>query len=885
VKWRGLEKIIRWQALREHGIGRDSVNREAGRAAFFAHSFSKALAASGILPACNLPITLLTSGDSNEMCGGQFMRPLFLGILLLFSASAAFGQGAVAAPSQMDAAWAGLLKPAFEAGKSATAKNLSIDRDRIHLVLEDGTLQFTQPVNGVVFGAVFHGTGRLQMAPPNRMETQQLLLLTKHDGINLEFTDATLSCTDDTYAEIAAKVQWSATPPPGDDLYATRQQQREDLDLNLLPRIFKGVYSSARPRTAVFMADVRTRESGWVQATYDSMNPEEVSVGRWVDLISGQGKRFDTWMSFPAAGRTSADAFRDPVQGTDYTIRSYVIDAAVTAGADLTADTKVNFVTTLGGEKVLLFLLDSNMRVDKILDTHGQPLPFIQAREQKDRPQSYGDYVAVLLPAPTEQGRQETFEFHYGGKRAIRKVGAGNYFCESFGWYPARLELGLNTTLFTTRKDFDITFHSPKKFALVATGKKTSESFDGGTATSEWKSEQPLYVAGFAFGDYKVTTEKAGNVDVDIYANKDPDDFLGAVQIMNDPVFNGQKLNVPLGSLSPSALSATMSSEMANTIRMFEIYYGPYPYSHLAVTNIPYSYGQGWPGLIYLSALSFLDATQRHILGITMTVAESDFFRAHESSHQWWGHRVGWKSYHDQWLSEGFAEFSGNLYVQYRESPKDYLNLVHKALNDLKTKDMHGHVYDSVGPIWMGGRLSTSESPGGYDHLVYEKGGYVLHMIRQMLMDPRNKNPDQRFQEMMRDFTQTFDGKSASTEDFKAIVEKHMTQQMDLDDNHRMDWFFNQYVYGTGIPHYEFHYSTQEAGAGKWKVSAMLTVSGVPDGWKDMLPLYSHQSGGSARLGFLTIVDAGKPIEFVLPFNPEKLTVNDNLDVFADVSQ
>ena len=51
----------------------------------------------------------------------------------------------------------------------------------------------------------------------------------------------------------------------------------------------------------------------------------------------------------------------------------------------------------------------------------------------------------------------------------------------------------------------------------------------------------------------------------------------------------------------------------------------------------------------------------------------TDFFRGHESSHQWWGHRVGWKSYHDQWLSEGFAEFSGLFYVQYRENMKESL--------------------------------------------------------------------------------------------------------------------------------------------------------------------------------------------------------------------
>jgi len=88
------------------------------------------------------------------------------------------------------------------------------------------------------------------------------------------------------------------------------------------------------------------------------------------------------------------------------------------------------------------------------------------------------------------------------------------------------------------------------------------------------------------------------------------------------------------------------------------------------VTSIPFSYwhGQGWPGLIYLWSASFLDSTQRHAIGFRDQIELTDFFRAHESSHMWWGHRMGWKSYHDQWLSEGFAQFLGLLYVQFRKT-------------------------------------------------------------------------------------------------------------------------------------------------------------------------------------------------------------------------
>ena len=78
-------------------------------------------------------------------------------------------------------------------------------------------------------------------------------------------------------------------------------------------------------------------------------------------------------------------------------------------------------------------------------------------------------------------------------------------------------------------------------------------------------------------------------------------------------------------------------------------------------------------------------------------------------------------------------------------------------------------------------------------------------MVRMMMWD--NKTGDQKFPRTMHDFVQTYSGKAASTEDFKAMVEKHMTPEMDFDGNHRLDWFFNEYVYGTALPTYKLSYT------------------------------------------------------------------------------
>jgi hypothetical protein len=511
----------------------------------------------------------------------------------------------------------------------------------------------------------------------------------------------------------------------------------------------------------------------------------------------------------------------------------------------------------------------------------GQKLESFQPRDPKDRVQPYGDYVAVVLPAPTTQGEKKTLEFAYHGKRVIRRVGQNQFFCQSFGWYPTV------SNAFATRANFQLSFKVPKKYGLVATGTKTGESIDGNVLMSTWKSDVPLCVAGFAFGDYRIEAKAAGNVTVEVYANKDADDQMAQIQgfsgVSTAPG-GARRLGPALGSMSPSAMAKVMLQEVVNSLTIFETYFGPFPFRRLAVTNIPYSYGQGWPTLLYLSALSFLDSTQRNVLGLTGHPEITDFFRAHETSHQWWGHLVPWNSYHDQWLSEGFAQFSGNLYVQFRQNPKQYVERLRRDKEALKATDQRGRRYESLGPIWMGTRLASSDAPAGYASVVYNKGGYVVHMLRMMLQDLRNAQaPDGAFIAMIKEYSAAYGGKPASTEDFKAIVEKHMTPAMDLDKNRRMDWFFDQYVYGTGIPEYRLEYKVESSGEGRWKVAGKITQDKVPGTWKNLVPVYLHAGGKSARGLWLRATGPQTPFEIFMPFKPDSLSLNDNEDILAEV--
>src|SRR5207244_5121927 len=95
----------------------------------------------------------------------------------------------------------------------------------------------------------------------------------------------------------------------------------------------------------------------------------------------------------------------------------------------------------------------------------------------------------------------------------------------------------------------------------------------------------------------------------------------------------------------------------------------------------------------------------------------------------------------------------------------------------------------------------------------------------------------------------------------------------------------NQYVYGTGIPQYSFHASVEATPDGKTHVKGELTRSGVPDTWKDAVPLYAHMGDKTVRLGTLGVTHSSEPVDITLAGKVDRVSINDYEDLLADVKQ
>jgi len=261
----------------------------------------------------------------------------------------------------------------------------------------------------------------------------------------------------------------------------------------------------------------------------------------------------------------------------------------------------------------------------------------------------------------------------------------------------------------------------------------------------------------------------------------------------------------------------------------------------------------------------------------------------HEVAHQWWGHEVGSVGYRDEWMGEGFADMSASLFIQLIEKdPKKFIEFWNDQRQLLTERNKEGFRAIDAGPVTMGYRLSNTRT--GFNvtrYLIYPKGAYILHMVRMMMWD--RQTGDENFKETMQDFVRTYAGRAATTEDFKAMVEKHMTPEMAQFGRGKMDWFFDEYVYGTAFPSYKTQFSFDNDPSGDVIFSLKLTQSNVTDQFRMLVPIYLEMADGTtlflgrARLTGNTTIEQKIPLRGVKD-KPHRALVNYYDDVLASAN-
>ncbi|MGA7291369.1 MAG: M1 family aminopeptidase [Terriglobales bacterium] len=433
----------------------------------------------------------------------------------------------------------------------------------------------------------------------------------------------------------------------------------------------------------------------------------------------------------------------------------YQIDVQLLPQAHKLIGRAVVKVTALEDLNVVTFQLNNDLRVTKLTDANHKPLS--PERNTQD------STVRFALNSDLAKGTSTTFTFEYEGLLEtaddspvpglkLAYVGPDtSYLLYSGLWFPVE---GYGVNRFTSTINVTV----PAYMVVIGSGKET-------------RPEIPAKRAGGELSESRTFTFTSGKAS-----------FPGTIVAGTFEEFKSQEAGVDLHVFfkpDKQSLGAEYASTAIRAFTFFVTQYGVAPAPEMRIVEIPDgTVPSAWaPQMAVLSNRAISDKVNYRLVANTI-------------AHQWWGVSVSPASKDDQWLSDGFSRYSEARYVE---------SAAGEAGLDEMVKDMSvgALAYDTV-PLSSADKLDYF-SPE-FQSLVTDKGAMVLHMLRWVVGEAK-------YLTIMRDFATQYAGKSASTDDFRAISEKVYGKQL--------TWFYSQWMDSTGAPEFKAKYTIYRLGNNK----------------------------------------------------------------------
>jgi hypothetical protein len=752
-------------------------------------------------------------------------------------------------PADVPAAGAQLAAQIHAAGLDPEAcyrvRDLSIAREDIRLYFNDGYLIFSKPVRGERLSAVFSadvegGDGEVLLLPPYRGERQSLARFTGSPNLDEHFRAALLVFTDSTGQTLLDRISRESlghkAPEMGPVLADRWSYTLSNVTAGFTLRLVQDLLSSPANRHGFLFATVAGKNLGDFDLMYDPRAQQQIFAAQ---LHEHQGRPiYDIWSSFEARSfRTGAS--RRPAPG--FATKRFRINAALDTSLGLTASTAITMTTGASPVHVLPFTISRAIHISSVR-IDGAPAEVLFPDSSRGEAIRAGDNAEFLVVAPQVLAPSSThqIEFEENGM-VITPAGNGVYFVGArANWYP---QSGPSMAV------YDLTFRYPKNLTLVSPGEVTENRVEGDWRITHRVTSAPIRLAGFNLGDYEKIDASAPGFHVEVYGNRTLETALQPKPHIPPPLVETEEIprvrvpgrgrfGVPPPVLlpplappapppappDPLARLRAVAADVSSSLQFFAGLFGPPALPSLTVAPIPGTFGQGFPGLVYLSTLAYLNPNQRppEMRGPHTQVFFSDLMEAHEVAHQWWGDLVVPAGYQDEWLPEALADYSSLLYLEKKKGAKAVEDTLADYRDNLLRKDASGHTVESAGPITWGYRLESATNEETWRAITYDKGAWILHMLRLRL-------GDQRFLAMLAELRRRFASRSLSTAEFRDLIKEflppHVTGSM-------IDEFFDNWVYATGIPTLKLHYSVKGL-----RLSGQIEQSGVDDDFSAQVPV------------------------------------------------
>ncbi|MEE2827925.1 MAG: M1 family aminopeptidase [Myxococcota bacterium] len=329
--------------------------------------------------------------------------------------------------------------------------------------------------------------------------------------------------------------------------------------------------------------------------------------------------------------------------------------------------------------------------------------------------------LIILLPREYAKGEKLTIDFSYGG-----------LFITTIKQPPPQTELSLTSSMGAIAKI--INWRVPNDYPWFPQADSHSDSF-----TFDWELRLPAPMLAATSGTL-VSMTPEGKTNVHIIKERTPVTFpailFGRLSVLeNEPDYDAGEYKIRI-YLHPGFEKDAQSflDEAAAVIRFYEQLFGKYPFQELDIAQMPLytGYAQAPAGLIQMDGLTYISKTDLvNLYNANDRMLDiRDNFVPHEIAHEWWGHKAGWGSSRDQWVSETFAEYAAALFIEERERQKsgeaDNTEGYSKRKDRWGINGRLGHTFKRTGPVWVGNRVG-----GRRTSTIYARGPLVLDQLRE----------------------------------------------------------------------------------------------------------------------------------------------------------
>lgn len=766
-------------------------------------------------------------------------------------------------------------------------RDVSFLKDDIRLYFNDGYLIFSKPVLGQRLTAVFAtdvegGDGEVIVIPPTHSERQSLAAYTQSPNLDEHIRAALMIASDGSMDRLRSDLEKNGagkrSPEMGPLLASQWTPVVSNISGPMQMRLIADLFAARPSATGLALFAVSGKTLGNFDVIADARARGRIVVRQRGESQGEDAKDlFHMWTSFlPRRAAQNAGTGQSSASAGDFTLPNYRIETEIDAGMSAKVTTRAQVRVGENPTRAFPFAIARAMQVTRVrvdgveaeVMRDDSPRGRIAANSEE------GEFL-VIAPGALAQRSEHEFEFEHHGNVIVTR-GGGVYFVNSRGaWYPH-----LNTGFAT----YDMTFRYPKRLTLVSAGDPIEDRVEGEWRISQRRTSVPIGAAGFNLGEYEKVSGQAAGVAFDVYGNRNLEDALrpkvtfipatgpGAPAI---PRGHGGPMRSPTTDAAPIVVIPdprgrlqAVAGDLSASLDFFSALFGPPLLKRLTVAPIPATFGQGFPGLIYLSTFAYIEPSERPaaLRDAREQVFFSDLMVPHEVAHQWWGNLIATEDTEDEWLLEALANYSSLLWMEKKKGVREMEKILNGYRDELLSKAEDGSPLESAGPIVWGNRLEASPHAKVWRVITYDKGTWILHMLRRRL-------GDEAFFKILAEFRRRFEFKSVTTADFRAVVRELRPKGISAET---VDSFFDNWVYATGVPALKLKYTVKGA-APAWRVSGILEQTGVDDDFSADIPVEIQNGKGPSQT--IWVRTAGKETAFTANLRqlPTRVAIPDDV--------